>query len=84
MSRGRKRTPYERKGIWVDASTELWDQEDGFEKHVDIKIDLHRAILRLPSMQRIAVLKRLRDEKLTHAEEEALSQAKRGLRKWLK
>ena len=60
------------------------DHVEDFSGFSDLKIDLHRAIVALPTMQRIAVLKWLRDEKLTNAEHNALYHAKESLRKCLK
>ena len=60
-----------------------YDDED-FTKHSDMKLDLHKAIIALPTRQRIAVFKWLRDEKLTTAEHNALYHGKKNLRKWLK
>lgn len=83
---GRKRSPYlGDDGTWHDHwSSIMGSEDDGFSDFVDLRIDLHKAIMRLPTMQRLAMLKRLRDEPLTHAEEEALRRAKVSVRKWLK
>ena len=63
---------------------DCYDHEEDFANHSDIKMDLHRAIVQLPTMQRIAVMKWMRDEKLTSAEHNAFYHAKRNLSKWLK
>lgn len=63
---------------------DCYDHEDDFSTQSDTKMDLHLAIVQLPTMQRIAVLKWMRDEKLTHNEQDAFYNAKRNLRKWLK
>lgn len=62
---------------------ECYDEED-FTKQSDSKMDLHSAIVQLPTMQRIAVFKWMRDEKLTSAEHNAFYHAKKNLRKWMK
>lgn len=85
MSPPRKKTPYKRKGdgVWQDGTTSLWDGELGFEAASDLRMDLQEAILQLPTMQRIAVQKWMRDESLTGSESNALYHAKRNLRKCL-
>lgn len=82
---GRKRVPLnDRDGVWQDLRLDIGESsDDGFSDNVDRKLDLQKEILRLPTMQRIAVLKRLRGERLTGAENDALYRAKESLKKWL-
>ena len=74
---GRKHDPYERENVWFDSWTE--DRTNGFEDDAVIRMDLHRLIVALPTQQRIAVQKWMRDESLTAAERMSLTRAKRSL-----
>lgn len=77
MSSGRKHDPYERRETWFDSWTE--SPTDGFEDASVLRMDLHKLIIALPTQQRIAVQKWMRDEKLTAAERMSLTRAKRTL-----
>lgn len=80
MSRGRKRQPYQDgNGTWIDAWSEIYES-DGFEDEVIARLDMERLILALPTKQRIAVQKWMRDEPLTNAEANAFYHAKQSLR----
>lgn len=70
-------------GVLAVSPHDCYDQEEDFSTHSDTKIDLHRAIVQLPTMQRIAVLKWMRDEKMSAAERMAFTRAKRNLEKVL-
>ncbi len=83
MSKGRYRTPYYRNDVWRDGVTQQPDEEDDFSR-ADHRIDLEKAIHRLPSWQRVATHKWIRDEVLTASERKAFSEAKKLLAKWLK
>lgn len=67
--------------MFLDDADPAWDD---WEDRTLGRIELERVILRLPTQQRIAVQKWLRDEALTNAESNALYHAKRNLRNALR
>lgn len=55
------------------------DFEPDFSDEANLRVDIQRLVLQLPTMQRIAVQKWMRDERLTAAERMSLTRAKRNL-----
>lgn len=55
------------------------DIEPDFSDEANLRVDIQRLVLQLPTMQRIAVQKWMRDERLTAAERMSLTRAKRNL-----
>lgn len=73
--------PDDDKVRWIETISD--PARGNWEDDVIERLDMERAILGLPTMQRIAVQKWMRDERLTASERMNLTRAKKRLRETL-